>query len=95
MLSKQKEAIEKARKEGKLEDLQVPKPSTSTVISSYHTEQVPPEYLKYYLYAEKEYGIPWHYLAFIHGIETGFSKHPTMISLVRVVGHLQFMSGRP
>ncbi|CAM3815949.1 hypothetical protein GCM10009865_51860 [Aeromicrobium ponti] len=43
MLSKQKEAIEKARKEGKLEDLQVPKPSTSTVISSYHTEQVPPE----------------------------------------------------
>ncbi|UQX57128.1 NlpC/P60 family protein (plasmid) [Cytobacillus pseudoceanisediminis] len=97
MLSKQKTVIEsaieneKARKEGTLGDLQVDKPKTSIVVSTFSTDQVPPEYMKYYLHAEKEYGIPWYYLASIHGIETEFSKHPTMISSVGAVGHLQFM----
>ncbi|MDA6130929.1 hypothetical protein OSK38_26600, partial [Escherichia coli] len=51
MLSKQKTVIEsaieneKARKEGTLGDLQVDKPKTSIVVSTFSTDQVPPEYM--------------------------------------------------
>ena len=97
LLSKQKTSIEKAienekaRKSGNLGDLQVDKPSTSILFPSSPKGQVPPEFMKYYLHAEKEYGIPWYYLASIHRIETDFSRHPTMVSSVGAVGHLQFM----
>ncbi|MDE3841061.1 hypothetical protein C0966_17505 (plasmid) [Bacillus methanolicus] len=95
-LIKQKSAIEKAielekaRMEGKSLDLQ-------HYSSSYFGDidiipgQVPQQFMKYYLYAEQKYGVPWYYLAAIHGIETSFSTNPTMVSSVGAVGHMQFM----
>lgn len=52
---------------------------------------VPPQFMPFYLSAEKKYGVHWYTLAAIHYVETGFSTHPTMISSVGAVGHLQFM----
>ncbi|MEY8738367.1 NlpC/P60 family protein [Bacillales bacterium AN1005] len=69
-------------------------PSNATVISpSIDTSVtgVPLQYMKYYLYGEKEYGVPWYYLAAIHSIETSFSTSPTMTSSVGAIGSMQFM----
>ncbi|KZE68004.1 peptidase M23 [Fictibacillus phosphorivorans] len=52
---------------------------------------VPPQYMPFYRAAEKKYGVSWNVLAAIHFVETGFSTHPTMISSVGAVGHVQFM----
>lgn len=52
---------------------------------------VPPQFMPYYLSAEKKYGVHWYVLAAIHFVETGFSTHPTMISSAGAVGHVQFM----
>lgn len=52
---------------------------------------IPPEYMQYYLAAEKIYKVDWYYLAAFHSVETQFSTHPTMISSVGAEGHLQFM----
>ncbi|MEI2356262.1 peptidoglycan DD-metalloendopeptidase family protein [Mesobacillus zeae] len=52
---------------------------------------VPPQYMPIYRSAEKKYGVDWYILAAIHFVETGFSTHPTMISSVGAVGHVQFM----
>lgn len=52
---------------------------------------VPPQYMPYYLSAEKKYGVHWYVLAAIHFVETGFSTHKTMISSVGALGHMQFM----
>ncbi|MEK5149037.1 MULTISPECIES: peptidoglycan DD-metalloendopeptidase family protein [unclassified Psychrobacillus] len=52
---------------------------------------VPPEYMQYYLAAEKKYKVDWYYLAAIHFVETGYSTHPTMVSSVGAEGHMQFM----
>lgn len=52
---------------------------------------VPPQFMPFYRSAEKKYGVDWYVLAAIHFVETGFSTHPTMISSVGAVGHLQFM----
>jgi len=52
---------------------------------------VPPQFMPYYLAAEKKYGVHWYIIAAIHFVETGFSTHPTMISSVGAVGHVQFM----
>lgn len=52
---------------------------------------VPPQFMPFYRTAEKKYGVDWYVLAAIHFVETGFSTHPTMISSVGAVGHLQFM----
>lgn len=52
---------------------------------------VPPQFMPYYRSAEKKYGVHWYVLAAIHFVETGFSTHPTMISSVGAVGHVQFM----
>ncbi|MFJ6414408.1 peptidoglycan DD-metalloendopeptidase family protein [Terribacillus saccharophilus] len=54
-------------------------------------EGIPAEYMPIYLAAEKKYGVDWYTLAAIHFVETGFSTHPTMVSSVGAVGHLQFM----
>ncbi|MFD6903493.1 lysozyme family protein, partial [Streptomyces diastaticus] len=50
---------------------------------------IPPEYMQYYLAAEKIYKVDWYYLAAFHSVETQFSTHPTMISSVGAEGHLQ------
>ncbi|MEX3623689.1 C40 family peptidase [Viridibacillus arvi] len=52
---------------------------------------VPPEYMKYYLAAEKKYGVDWYILASIHFHETTFSTNPNMTSNVGAIGHMQFM----
>ncbi|MEK3993071.1 peptidoglycan DD-metalloendopeptidase family protein [Robertmurraya sp. FSL R5-0851] len=52
---------------------------------------VPPQFMPYYLSAEKKYGVHWYTLAGIHFVETGFSTHPTMLSSAGAVGHMQFM----
>lgn len=52
---------------------------------------VPPQYMPYYLSAEKKYGVHWYVIAAIHFVETGFSTHKTMISSVGAVGHFQFL----
>ncbi|MFC0476826.1 peptidoglycan DD-metalloendopeptidase family protein [Robertmurraya beringensis] len=52
---------------------------------------VPPQFMPYYLSAEKKYGVHWYTLAAIHFVETGFSTHPTMLSSAGAVGHMQFM----
>lgn len=54
-------------------------------------ESIIPEYMEYYRNAEKEYGVDWYILASIHYHETAFSTHPTMISSVGAIGHMQFM----
>lgn len=100
LLSKQKSAIEKAieyekaNKEGTLNlkpNSGVYPEISGSVINNYVPGQVPEQFLKYYLYAEKKYGIPWYYLASIHGIETAFSTHPSMVSSVGAIGPMQFM----
>lgn len=53
---------------------------------------IPTQYMKYYLYGEKEYDVPWYYLAAIHSVETSFSTSPTMTSSVGAIGSMQFMS---
>lgn len=52
---------------------------------------VPPQYMPYYLEAENKYGVDWFVLAALHFTETAFSTHPTMISSVGALGHMQFM----
>lgn len=52
---------------------------------------VPPQFMPYYLSAEKKYGVHWYTLAAIHFVETGFSTHPTMISSAGAIGHFQFL----
>ncbi|WP_336990342.1 peptidoglycan DD-metalloendopeptidase family protein [Bacillus infantis] len=52
---------------------------------------IPPEFMEYYLEAEKIYKVDWFYLAALHFVETGFSTHATMVSSVGAEGHLQFM----
>jgi murein DD-endopeptidase MepM/ murein hydrolase activator NlpD len=52
---------------------------------------VPPQFMSYYLSAEKKYGVNWYVLAAIHFVETGFSTHSTMISSVGAIGPMQFM----
>ncbi|MDE5055371.1 NlpC/P60 family protein [Niallia taxi] len=69
-------------------------PSNATVNSpSIDTSNttIPSKYMKYYLYGEKEYGVPWYYLAAIHSVETSFSTSPTMTSSVGAIGSMQFM----
>ncbi|MGN8844766.1 NlpC/P60 family protein [Niallia sp. HCP3S3_B10] len=69
-------------------------PSTATVINptiDTSSTTIPSQYMKYYLYGEKEYGVPWYYLAAIHSVETGFSTSPTMTSSVGAIGSMQFM----
>ncbi|MGG4412176.1 transglycosylase SLT domain-containing protein, partial [Niallia taxi] len=69
-------------------------PSNATVISSSidtSSTTIPSQYMKYYLYGEREYGVPWYYLAAIHSIETSFSTSPTMTSSVGAIGSMQFM----
>jgi cell wall-associated NlpC family hydrolase/peptidoglycan hydrolase CwlO-like protein len=61
-------------------------PSTDTSNTS-----IPSQYMKYYLYGEKEYGVPWYYLAAIHSVETSFSTSPTLTSSVGAIGSMQFM----
>ncbi|MFT9494381.1 MULTISPECIES: NlpC/P60 family protein [Bacillota] len=98
MLTKQKSAIEKAienenaRKEGRLVFSDYT-PSLAAEHGSIKVDngKVPQEYMKYYLYGEQAYGVPWYYLAAIHKIETSFSTHPTMVSSVGAVGAMQFM----
>lgn len=50
---------------------------------------VPPQFMPFYLSAEKKYGVNWYTLAGIHFVETGFSTHPTMLSNAGAVGHMQ------
>lgn len=50
---------------------------------------VPPQFMPFYRSAEKKYGVHWYVLAAIHFVETGFSTHPTMMSSVGAVGHMQ------
>ncbi|WP_368502736.1 peptidoglycan DD-metalloendopeptidase family protein (plasmid) [Alkalihalophilus sp. As8PL] len=52
---------------------------------------IPTEFMPHYLEAQAKYNIPWSVLASIHYEETKFSTHPTMISYVGAVGHMQFM----
>ncbi|TYS60550.1 transglycosylase SLT domain-containing protein [Bacillus infantis] len=52
---------------------------------------VPAEYIPYYKDAEERYGVDWYILAAIHSVETNFSRHPTMISSMGAVGHMQFL----
>lgn len=52
---------------------------------------IPPEFMKYYLEAEKIYKVDWYYIAALHFVETGFSTHPTMVSGAGAEGHFQFM----
>lgn len=52
---------------------------------------VPAEYMKYYLAAEKAYGISWWLLAAVHYIETTWSTHSPMVSYAGAEGHMQFM----
>lgn len=52
---------------------------------------IPPEFMKFYLEAEKIYNVNWYYLASLHYTETAFSTHPTMISSSGAEGHTQFM----
>ncbi|QAS54865.1 peptidase M23 (plasmid) [Halobacillus litoralis] len=52
---------------------------------------IPAEYMEHYLSAEKEYGVDWFVLASLHFVETGFSTHPTMVSSVGAIGHVQFL----
>jgi hypothetical protein len=50
---------------------------------------VPPQYMPFYRAAEKKYSVSWNVIAAIHFVETGFSTHPTMVSSVGAVGHVQ------
>ncbi|CDQ42124.1 lytic transglycosylase domain-containing protein [Virgibacillus salexigens] len=50
-------------------------------------------HIELYKAAAKEYHIDWALLAAIHDVETSFSTHPTMISSVGALGHMQFMPG--
>jgi hypothetical protein len=52
---------------------------------------VPAQYMEYYRSAEQKYGVDWFLLAAIHFTETAFSTHPSMLSSVGAVGHMQFM----
>ncbi|MDC3424268.1 peptidoglycan DD-metalloendopeptidase family protein [Aquibacillus sp. 3ASR75-11] len=52
---------------------------------------IPAQFMPYYRAAEKKYGVDWFTLAAVHFVETGFSTHPTMVSSVGAIGHLQFM----
>ncbi|RHW36096.1 secreted cell wall DL-endopeptidase [Neobacillus notoginsengisoli] len=98
MLTNQKSAIEKAieyekaSKEGTLKL----KPDTiphyfNDMVETIVPGKVPDQFMKHYIKAEMEYGVPWYYLAAIHKIETNFSTHSKMVSSVGAVGHMQFM----
>ncbi|WP_071460614.1 NlpC/P60 family protein [Bacillus massilinigeriensis] len=95
MLKKQKSAIdqafvyEKARLDGTL-NLK-PEPLNPEFGENITSTDVPKEFMKYYLFAEQQYGVPWYYLAALHSVETSFSTHPTMISSVGAIGPFQFM----
>lgn len=52
---------------------------------------VPPQFMPYYLAAEKKYGVHWYVLAAMHCIETTFSTNPNMVSSKGAIGHIQFM----
>lgn len=52
---------------------------------------VPPQFMPFYLSAEKKYGVHWNVLAAIHFVETSFSTDPHMISSVGAIGPMQFM----
>ncbi|MDD1505071.1 peptidoglycan DD-metalloendopeptidase family protein [Lysinibacillus sp. CNPSo 3705] len=52
---------------------------------------VPAEFMKYYLGAQQQFGVPWYYLAAFHWVETRFSTAKPMISSVGAEGHMQFM----
>ncbi|MGG0741513.1 NlpC/P60 family protein [Niallia taxi] len=72
----------------------IPSNANATVFSpslDTNVTGVPSQYMKYYLYGEKEYGVPWYFLAAIHSIETSFSTSPTMTSSVGAIGSMQFM----
>ncbi|NRD80861.1 C40 family peptidase [Bacillus sp. BRMEA1] len=53
--------------------------------------EVPQQLMKYYLYAEQKYGVPWYYLAAINKIETNFNTDSTMVSTVGAIGPMQFL----
>lgn len=52
---------------------------------------VPAEFMEYYLGAQKQFGVPWYYLAAFHWVETKFSTHKPMVSSVGAEGPMQFM----
>lgn len=52
---------------------------------------VPPQYMPYYLGAQKKYGVDWYVLAAVHFVETGFSASSHPVSSVGAIGPMQFM----
>lgn len=58
---------------------------------------IPAEYMELYKEVEAEFGIPWHYLAALHFIETRFGTYTNpktgklMVSEAGAIGHFQFM----
>lgn len=51
---------------------------------------VPPEFMQYYLEAEKIYKVDWYILAAIHFVETSFSTN-VAVSSKGAIGHTQFL----
>ncbi|SFA52759.1 Transglycosylase SLT domain-containing protein [Parageobacillus thermantarcticus] len=54
-------------------------------------DNIPAQFMKFYIDAEKKYGVDWYVLAAIHYVETGFSTHKTMVSSVGAIGPMQFL----
>ena len=55
--------------------------STIKSPSMNYKKGVPDEFMSYYKKSAEKYGIDWYILSAIHSVETGYSSHPTMISL--------------
>jgi hypothetical protein len=54
-------------------------------------DNIPPQFMEFYISAEKKYGVDWYVLAAIHYVETGFSTHSTMVSSSGAIGPMQWM----
>lgn len=52
---------------------------------------VPPQFMPYYLGAQKKYGVDWYLLAAVHYVETTFSENSHPVSSVGAIGPMQFM----
>lgn len=89
---------EKNELDNELSDLKKKRASLEKSIQSFSSSdysgsssQVPAEFIPFYKEAEEKFGVDSYILAAIHSVETNFSKHPTMISSMGALGHMQFL----
>ncbi|USK57707.1 hypothetical protein LIS82_27405 (plasmid) [Cytobacillus solani] len=58
---------------------------------NFSSNEVPTEYLPYYISSGEKYGVDWPVLAAIHSTETTYSTDPDMVSSAGAIGHMQFL----